>query len=77
MLDTTNYSISLPETLDPLLAVNMLYVLAALAFKLDTGLCCFVQVISIVANSKEMYEHVLKVRPRNEPVCVEVADIHD
>jgi hypothetical protein len=55
----------------------MLYVLAALVFKLDTGLCCFVQVISIVANSKEMYEHVLKVRPRNEPVCVEVADIHD
>jgi hypothetical protein len=77
MVDIVDYNIGHSVTLNPLIVVDMLQALTALTFKLDPGLCCFVQVMLIISNSKEMYEHALEVRRRNEPVCIEVADIRD
>jgi hypothetical protein len=67
MLGSVNQFIDLPMRLDPLLTVDVLQVLMAPAFKLNTGLCCPVQVILIIVNSNEVYEHVLEVMRRNEP----------
>jgi hypothetical protein len=66
MLDSIDHSIELPTRLDALLTVDVLQVMAALAFKLNTSLCCFVQVILIITNRKEMYEHALEGMRRNE-----------
>jgi hypothetical protein len=67
MLGFANQFIDLPMRLDPLLMVDVLQVLMAPAFKLNTGFCCLVQVNLIIVNSNDVYEHVLEVMRRNEP----------